>query len=423
MRLYEIFLYEDKIETIANRFGNNLLSAYHADSRLSIITSEENDPIEIVKYLSKGDPTQNNKYLQWIVNRYISRDFKYEDIGQVNQIILNFIRHQNQLEIKDINQYKSLRELSDATFNLEAGLNKSKRQQKQDIKHAGSEIIAKGKDGTLILLKTREAACYYGKGTMWCTSATDSENYFDDYNDRGNLYLFAAKNGQKFQLFFNNNYEDFEFMNEQNFDVSVTDLKKYPTLKSFFKKQEDKILKSGYIHGYVNYAVNHLEQRWPEAENEIMKVEYLAFEYAEHFFPDGWPEAEPYIMKDAAAAKAYAIVILNRRWPEAEPYIMKNGQAALEYADTLINGRWLELEPSIMKDPYNAYFYAKNIIKGRWPEAEPYIMTIPRISVAYAKQVIRGRWPVAEKYIKEDDSSWLEYRNWVSRKYPGTYLD
>jgi hypothetical protein len=78
--------------------------------------------------------------------------------------------------------------------------------------------------------------------------------------------------------------------------------------------------------------------------------------------------------EDSWSCYRYALEVIKDRWPEAEDIIIKDSDSALYYSAEVIKGRWPEAEDIIMKDPHNACQYAQNIIKDRWLEAEPYIM-------------------------------------------------
>lgn len=58
------------------------------------------------------------------------------------------------------------------------------------------------KSGWLIVIPKDEAAsCKYGANTEWCTAATRTSNYFDRYNEKGELYIIIdKKNDRKWQF-------------------------------------------------------------------------------------------------------------------------------------------------------------------------------------------------------------------------------
>ena len=105
----------------------------------------------------------------------------------------------------------------------------------------------------------------------------------------------------------------------------------------------------------------------------------------------------------------YSKDVIKDRWPDAEEYIMKDPKYAYWYAKEVIKGKWSDAEEYIMKDPCWAYHYAKDVIKNRWSDAEEYIMKEPYRAYIYAKDVIKDRWYEAEKYIKKNPMWWDEY--------------
>ena len=361
MKLYE-YIVEDKAEHLLGQFGTKIGQAAKKD-RFASNYIDEVTPISIINYFKQQ---LGNKYLQWVVRQYASGDFKLEDVSRVKQALKQFQQKQRVLPIKDINQYRSVADLEDAVEDTEEV--KSKRQQKQEIKTEGADVVMKGSDGTVVKLKTKEAACYYGKGTKWCTAANNN-NMFDEYNDEGPLYVFIGNDGRKFQFHFRTD----QFMDEQDNDVDPKQIRaQYPTLDKFLVDEgDDEILDLLYHEMFE--------------EEDIIR-------YIQTFIGDRWPEVEPYIMKDPAQAREYAIGVIKGRWPEAEPYIMKDPGSAYYYATGVIEGRWPQAEPYIMKDPNFAAAYAIGVIKGRWPEAEPYIATRKYAAMGYVENVIRGNW-------------------------------
>lgn len=81
---------------------------------------------------------------------------------------------------------------------------------------------------------SRAAACELGKGTEWCTSSTESENYFWRYAPDGPLYVVLTDKMGKFQFHFEtgqfaNVHDEMLSPEEQERLVSV-----YPELKEIF---------------------------------------------------------------------------------------------------------------------------------------------------------------------------------------------
>lgn len=152
------------------------------------------------------------KYLDWMAKQVISADDenyfylsnKYPKVGEdvwkytLPNIILSFDKliKTNRISEKDINRYKTLKEL-DSKID-EAEKVPSKRQEKLAQKSGGITKLYEDDKILVIEPKTKEASCFYGRNTKWCISATETENHFDRYISDGYRFLFIIdKNSQE----------------------------------------------------------------------------------------------------------------------------------------------------------------------------------------------------------------------------------
>ena len=136
------------------------------------------------------------KYIQWIGTQLdkvktllMSSEIWSEDYVKALQVlILKFdsLITADRIKTKDINSFKTVRELEDALKKIP---DISKTQEKQEAKK-NSELIYKDKRYTIIRPLTMEASCYYGKGTRWCISATETKNEFNSYKKDGIKFFF-----------------------------------------------------------------------------------------------------------------------------------------------------------------------------------------------------------------------------------------
>lgn len=94
---------------------------------------------------------------------------------------------------------------------------KSKRQEKEDIKREGSEIVFDDKEHKILKIKTPEAACYYAKGTKWCT--TDPE-VARQYLDQSPLYIIFEGNQKVAQMHLTSG----QIMDIKDHELDVNDL-------------------------------------------------------------------------------------------------------------------------------------------------------------------------------------------------------
>ena len=413
MRYSEILLESNKSEFIAKQLGIKLVAARQRD----VFAKQTEDPLEIANELEAIDPSKG-KYLQWLANRYTEIDFRMEDANRIRQTLQQFIAKRNSLEIKDINQYKSLDDLENAVEDKEAA--KSKRQQKLEIKNEGVTKILETDTYLIMHLKTQEAANYYGKNTKWCTTA-DNDNMFNDYNRLGKIYIIIdKKQNRKWQL----HLETEQFMDEHDNEVSDVDVRNMiedPKINNWLKFKvtrpgeryylvppnlytEEEVIKTNTLQLALDFALLTYKDKsklHPQIKELIGRNFSTAFIYANKTRKP-FPEGEDAIATVSSYAFEYATEILKGRFPKGEKEMARDLSTTkcIEYA-RLIKKRFKQAEHRILKDPFDAVIYAERVIKGRWPEAEKIIATNMTSALNYAQNVIKGRWPEGEDVIAQ----------------------
>ena len=155
-----------------------------------------------------ADPTSGTdkmgRYGKWLLRLYNGGGLKEEDLYKAKQYLSLFDKFKGRLERKDIGQYGSLPALCDAVRPFESGnISANNSEEERRIKANGVKRVYEDPEWLVVIPLTREAACLYGKGTKWCTAAEPSDNYFDDYNDKGPLYInINRRDGRKYQIHF-----------------------------------------------------------------------------------------------------------------------------------------------------------------------------------------------------------------------------
>ena len=356
----------------------------------AIADNENTTPEDVLEQVENMDPTKNKQFVLWLVKQLVKRQFRLEDAPRVTELLNSFISVKNRLplEQRDIGRFDfyKLDDLIDKTMNVELGKDNATSNGTFPVV-PNSKVLYNGPLGQLAIPETEEASCELGRGTKWCTAA-ESDNMFDVYSQKGPLYVWRDKTGEKYQFHF----EATQFMDSKDRPIDSDTLTyfrtRHPVLSKMFKRGEAKIISGGD----------------PSA----------ASSYADSVIGGRWPEAEPTIMTDAFAAAGYAHSVLKGPWPEAERVIAADAYAAVNYAIFSLQGRWPAAEKTIASNPTTAVRYASTVIKRRWPAAEPTIMTDVSAAVVYAQAVIGGRWPEAEPNIKTDKTAWRRY----TRSFP-----
>ena len=142
-----------------------------------------------IKMLHDADPTPNKKYLPYAVKQLVSKQALE---GEIADVIKLFHKLQPKLEQKDINQW-NFTQLRDKLFALrDSGQDKSKRQEKTDIKTSGGIKLYEDDQCVLMRVDTKAAACFYGAGTKWCITMS-AEKYYEDYVSSNVVFYFVLR--------------------------------------------------------------------------------------------------------------------------------------------------------------------------------------------------------------------------------------
>lgn len=199
----EVLLLEAKM-SVEDVYNN-----YYSDIDKNIFLAAVNaDPTS--KRTDDGNIIGIGKYVKWILNLVKQGKWKPGDSVETIDFLGLFDKRKNQLpeEYRDINRYKSVYELG----NIVSGHTvKNRNEVKQD-----AEKVYEDDKWLVVIPHTKEAACYYGANTEWCTAATESDNMFDYYNNKGLLYINIDKvNNRKYQFHF----ETHQFMDENDSSI------------------------------------------------------------------------------------------------------------------------------------------------------------------------------------------------------------
>ena len=148
---------------------------YFTDSTSTFLTDVYRD--EIVPGSAGINP--NHKYLEWITGRWEPGERVVGGIEHnLKEILLavsKFDNESHRLEIKDLNQYKSLDQLFDA-------LKKVGETARRTVDITDDvEKVYEDDRFVVVVPKTHAASCYYGAGTKWCVASKDTKSHFSTY--------------------------------------------------------------------------------------------------------------------------------------------------------------------------------------------------------------------------------------------------
>ena len=89
-------LLENKAQFVAQQKGDALVARYKEDTKKTATA------LQIAEMLQQID----KKYLVWLADIYLKKQYKMEDASRLKETIAEFNRVKSKLKQKDINQYK-----------------------------------------------------------------------------------------------------------------------------------------------------------------------------------------------------------------------------------------------------------------------------------------------------------------------------
>jgi hypothetical protein len=125
------------------------------------------------------------KYLDWGVKELV----KGHSLNDIVPTVNSFHQRVGTLQIKDINQYKDLKDLEDLIKGIE--LKPGKRQEKQLIKSDAKKIY-EDQDYVIVRPDSKNACVIYGKNTKWCITM-QNEPYYEQYAGSGVVFYFVLR--------------------------------------------------------------------------------------------------------------------------------------------------------------------------------------------------------------------------------------
>ena len=182
----------DRVTAIYNRYGAQVEKALQEDENPFSKVPTWDDVVAL-------DPSPRKKRLDWVCQMISRRRLREEDFYKIPEALADFERLQPVLRregfCRDINAYKTPQWLF-ATLDHFLGQFSQRELSRAERARIDAETIVLADTPALKVVepKTMAAAQYWGRCTRLCTSATESDNAFDDYTKNGEhivIYRFA----------------------------------------------------------------------------------------------------------------------------------------------------------------------------------------------------------------------------------------
>jgi lambda repressor-like predicted transcriptional regulator len=427
------FIVEYKREVTLQKLGTGIATSAQREQ----LTAEQ-----VIEVLERIDPTPNKQYVPWLAKQYINGQFRTEDADRVQETLGNFIKLKNRLPVeqRDVGRFDfyKLDKLVDELVNPELSTKQTQTSNAGTFPVVpNSQVLYNGPLGQLSIPETEEASCELGSGTKWCT-ASHGRNMYKHYSEKGPLYIWRDKSGDKFQFHF----ETSQFMDAHDVPIDhkmfIYFRTKHPVLKKLFAKHEEpmtkdpalaieyakNVLKGPFTAGEEVIASNAdasywyasvvLKKPWPAGEAAIAKEAYDSLYYARDVLEGPFPAGEAAIASDADTSYRYAREILKGPFKAGEEVIASDADTSLQYTTNVLNSRPFPAgEAAMAKNADVAYDYAKNVLKGQFKAGEEVIAEHPDIAYRYARFILKGPWPAGEAAIAKNTDASYWYAKYV----------
>ena len=266
--------------------------------------------------IEDADPSTNKKYTQWMARQFMNgSETKLED---VTSTLADYVDKFNRLNLKrklppgenDINRYKTAGALYTAMDRYDDPVDDGDQGKADKVYEDG--------DVKVVVPRDQAAACAYGRQTRWCTAATKGQNYFEQYNKDGPLYILLPKEpdtpGEKYQLHFQSG----SYMDKDDDPVDIGDLltERFPDLGQWFLTNPST---ADDVKDEVAFASDETLQKisddiW-EIVRDVVMDDYSQWESSDDGFYD-WLREEGYVDEDG-----------DIDWDRAPPYEKYNPDA------------------------------------------------------------------------------------------------
>ncbi len=223
---YDFLLDEPFIKETNYKYLNDILEDYYT----------------VNYYSGEAEPLVNS----------VARESLFSTRRQIDEIVLaleTFEKHKSKFKYPEFRKYIP-NNVND--FIAEAKKIRDEAITKQNEKSAKKEVDKIFENDVLLIVKPKsfQSSCYYGAGTMWCTTMKNTPSYFNDYSSKGTLYYVILKKVDKSNKFYkmaiftpkNKNFENDSVWYDSH-DVRLSDREKESVLthmpKDIYNKMVD----------------------------------------------------------------------------------------------------------------------------------------------------------------------------------------
>ncbi len=153
------------------------------------------------------------------------------------------------------------------TKDLQTALDYREAEKEKNRNKGLYEICYEDENYTFIEHFDETSACYFGRGTLWCTASTKSTNYFQNYKKRGyRIITMIPKKPTEYREKYQMNFPEINIQALLDIDVfyKESDISTYNYLDVFLTTEE-------YPQTLYNSLVSFIFSEYQKIEKELLK--------------------------------------------------------------------------------------------------------------------------------------------------------
>ena len=211
--------------------------------------------------------------------------------------------------------------------------NKSRTQSKTQLKRSklsGNYITLEDSDEWLIVVPLdKDASCFHGKSTDWCTSKRD-QAYFEDYFYSKNItliYFINSQSGNKWAVASHNSADEIEIFDQDDADITqeefrnATGLDAYEYVEIVESEYKDQVDRSRDQYRQAKEMVEKLSPFEGVAPSPELDSAVIIYNQVRHIYyycrnsRGKWPQIEKVIASNSKYAKLYFDLFAPGKFP------------------------------------------------------------------------------------------------------------
>lgn len=174
--------------------------------------------------LESADPTKKKAFTLQLLRWYIDGSMRYiEDATKATEALVLYSKFRNRgLSALNTLTFSQFLDLGDELGETKSRSDARSEETQSYMVNGDADLYYEDSKVKIVIPRTKEASCYFGRGTRWCTAETDN-NRFDQYDRAGPLYVIMFKGEpSKWQFHF----ETKSFLDEKDESLTRDDKEK-----------------------------------------------------------------------------------------------------------------------------------------------------------------------------------------------------